>query len=116
MNFPTLRKRLTPDYYEEPWRVTIPVHSLGAPMFDQETLVVLRRSDETVGMIVPTWCYDPETGTIPATAVGERDGAVLFIFPQTQLGQHTFAIPKDEVEAWLKQENVDLNGPIRNIW
>ena len=104
-----------PTYYEQRRHVTIPVHWEGDVYFS-ETLVVLRRNGETVRMHVPAWCYDKNTGTIPAEAIGEVEDKVLFVFPQTQLGRHTFAIPKDEVESWLKQEDLDLNGPILNIW
>ena len=113
-----MQKYVTPTWYEQRRHVTIPVHSEGAlpgPL-SQETLVVLRLKGENLRMHVPTWCYDENTGAIPAEAIGEWNDEVLFVFPQTQLGRHTLGVPKDEVESWLKQEDLDLNSPIRNIW
>ena len=106
------------DWYGTPRQVIIPVHSQGAgpgPLSD-ETEVILRYNGETVRIVIPTWAYDEETSTAPVLPVWEMDGTVLFRFPPTCLGSAQFTVPKDEVESWLKQEDMDVENPgrIRN--
>ena len=106
--------------YEPRQQYYLPVNPdtvfIGPP--SNETSVNIRLNGKTVRLYIPTWAYDKEKETIPAQAVGEENGNVVFYFPATQLGTRPCFIPKSEVDSWLKQEDryVEVEGPILNHW
>ncbi len=89
---------------------------IGPP--PHETSVNIRLNGRSVRLYIPTWAYNPEKETIPAQAVGEENGKVIFYFPATQLGTRRCIIPKDEVDVWLKQEDryAAPEDPVLNHW
>lgn len=115
-----MQKQVERVIYEPRRQYYIPVNpetvQVGPP--SSETSVNIRLNGKTVRLYIPTWAYDAEQATIPTQAVGEEDGKVIFCFPATLLGTRPCRIPKDEVDAWLKQEDryAEFKGTILNWW
>lgn len=115
-----MQKQIERVIYDPRRQYYIPVNPdtvrIGPP--SHEMAVHIRLNGKTVRLYIPTWAYDAENHTIPTQAVGEENGSVIFYFPATQLGTRRCLIPKDEVDAWLKQEDrfVEPDHTVLNHW
>lgn len=115
-----MQKQIERVIYDPRRQYYIPVNPdtvrIGPP--SHEAAVHIRLNGKTVRLYIPTWAYNAENHTIPTQAVGEENGSVIFYFPATQLGTRRCLIPKDEVDAWLKQEDrfVEPDHTVLNHW
>ena len=90
-----------PTWYEEPRSISIPVDEevMKWSPLGNELSVYFLVGENQYNVVVPAEVWNESESTIPALAVGETQGEVIFSFPATSLGTYILRIPKSLVET-----------------
>ena len=94
---------MQPNWFETRINVEIPVEerNIKRSPLGNEISVYFWIGGEQYNVIVPTEVLDEKESTIPAQAIGEAEGNILFCFPATTLGTPMLEIPQEHAEALM---------------